>query len=59
MPLKSKQPETPKPSLKPQTFKRKACAQTLPIGPQVVPFCGLCLESYKVLPKRNYLGAHG
>ena len=25
----------------------------------VVPFCGLCLESYKVLPKRNYNGAYG
>ena len=31
----------------------------LPIGPQVVPLYGLYLESYEVLPKRNYLGAHG
>ena len=28
------------------------------IGPEVVPFYyGLHLESYKVIPKRNYLGA--
>ena len=27
--------------------------------PQVVPFYGLFLESYKVIPKRNYLGAYG
>ena len=25
----------------------------------VFPFCGLYLESYKVIPKRNYLGACG
>ena len=31
----------------------------LPIGPQVVPYYGLYLESYKVIPKRNYLGAYG
>ena len=31
----------------------------LPIGSLVVPFCGLYLESYKVIPKRNYLGAYG
>ena len=31
----------------------------LPIGPSVVPFCGLYLKSYKVIPKRNYLGAYG
>ena len=31
----------------------------LPIGPQVVPFYGFYfLESYKVIPKRNYLGAY-
>ena len=29
------------------------------IGPFVVPFCGSYLESYKVIPKRNYLGAYG
>ena len=27
--------------------------------PQVVPFYGLFLESYKVIPQRNYLGAYG
>ena len=34
---------------------------TLPIGPEVVPFCGLYLESYKVIPhkNRNYYGASG
>ena len=31
----------------------------LPIGPEVVLFYGLYLESYKVIPKRNYLGAYG
>ena len=31
----------------------------LPIGPYVVPFCGLYLESYKVIPKGDYLGAYG
>ena len=31
----------------------------LPIGPEVVPFYSLYLESYKVIPKRNYLGAYG
>ena len=29
------------------------------IGSIVVPFCGLYLESYKVLPKRDYNGAYG
>ena len=29
----------------------------VPIGPQGVPSYGLCLESYKVTQKRNYLGA--
>ena len=33
--------------------------RALPIGPEVVPFYGLYLESYKVIPKRNYLGAYG
>ena len=28
-------------------------------GLKVVPFIGLYLESYKVIPKRNYLGAYG
>ena len=31
----------------------------LPIGPKVVPFWGSYLEFYKVIPKRNYFGAHG
>ena len=31
----------------------------LPKGPKVVPFWGSYLESYKVLPKRNYYGASG
>ena len=26
----------------------------VPIGSEVVPFCGLYLESHKVIPKRNY-----
>ena len=30
-----------------------------PIGSMVVPFCGLYVGSYKVLPSRNYYGAHG
>ena len=29
------------------------------IGSIVVPFCGLYLVSYKVIPKRNYDGASG
>ena len=33
--------------------------RVLPIGPQVVPFYGLYVESYKVISKRNYLGAYG
>ena len=31
----------------------------VPIGPYVVPFGGLYLGSYKVIPKRNYYGAYG
>ena len=31
----------------------------LPMGPQAVPFYGLYLEPYKVIPKRNYFGAYG
>ena len=31
----------------------------LPIGPIVVPFWGSYLESYKVIPRRNYYGASG
>ena len=27
----------------------------VPIGSVVVPFCGLHLGSYKVIPKRNYM----
>ena len=34
---------------------RRVWCRKLPIGPQVVPFCGLYLESYKVFPNRNYL----
>ena len=37
----------------------QACQKALPIGPEVVSFYGLYLESYKVIPKRNYLGAYG
>ena len=29
--------------------------QGLPIGPYVVPFYGLYLESYKVIPKKELL----
>ena len=36
------------------------CFHASPISPLVVPFCGLyLLESYKVILKRNYLGADG
>ena len=31
----------------------------LPKGPKVVPFGGSYLEFYKVIPKRNYVGAYG
>ena len=48
----------------PQSPQLKAHAsdipeQLLPIGSKVVPFCGSYLGSYKVIPKRNYLGAYG
>ena len=33
--------------------------QDLPIGPIVVPFWGSYVESYKVIPKKNYYGAYG
>ena len=33
--------------------------QSLPIGSIMVPFCGLYLGSYEVIPKRNYSGAYG
>ena len=33
--------------------------KALPIGSIVVPFCGLYLGSYNVIPKRNYYGAYG
>ena len=33
--------------------------QQQPIGSIVVPFWGSYLESYKVIPKRNYYGASG
>ena len=35
------------------------CLEFIPIGSRVVPFYGSYLESYKVIPKRNYLGAYG
>ena len=31
----------------------------LPRGSIVVPLCGSYSEPYKVIPKRNYLGAYG
>ena len=31
----------------------------IPIGHKVVPFWGSYLDSYKVIPKRNYYGAYG
>ena len=31
----------------------------LPIGPILVRFGGSYLESYKVIPKRDYYGAYG
>ena len=33
--------------------------QGLPKIPEVVPFWGSYIESYKVIPKRNYYGASG
>ena len=36
-----------------------AIEPSLSMGSIVVPFCGLYLGSYKVIPKRNYLGAYG
>ena len=39
--------------------KRLGSAIPLPIGPIVVPFWGSYLESYKVIPKRNYYGVYG
>ena len=32
---------------------------TLPIVSIVVPFWGSYIESYRVIPKRNYYGAYG
>ena len=37
-------------------FRVQPC---LPGGSKVVPFWGSYLESYKVIPKRNYYGAYG
>ena len=37
----------------------KSSSATLPTGSIVVPFCGLYLGSYKVIPNRNYYGASG
>ena len=45
-------PEIPKPLSQPVDLK-------LPRGSMLVPFCGLYLGSYKVIPKRNYNGAYG
>ena len=39
-------------------FREPSVRLGKPIDPQVVPFRGLYLESYKVIPKRNYLGAY-
>ena len=33
--------------------------EALPIGSIVVPCCGSYIESYKVVPKRDYYGAYG
>ena len=43
---------------KPGALRRKT--QVVPVlrWPAHVPFCGLYLESYKVIPERNYLGAY-
>ena len=35
------------------------CTASIPRGSIVVPFCGSYLETYKVIPKRNYYGAYG
>ena len=40
-------------------LKGASSLRALPMGPKVVPFYGLYLESYNVIPKRNYLGAYG
>ena len=50
-------PQTLRASL--QELTRRVRELGLPIGPLVVPFDGLSLESYKVIPERNYLGAYG
>ena len=44
--------------LHPATFPGFFPQRYLPIGP-LVPFYALYLESCKVIPKRNYLGAYG
>ena len=46
---------------KPVMLRGSEKAQTLPIGPKVVPFWGSYLESYayKVIPKGNHYGAYG
>ena len=36
-----------------------ACLLALSIGSIIVPFAGSYIESYKVIPKRNYYGASG
>ena len=41
----------------PRLFSVFGCAGCLPIGPIVVPFGDSYLESYKVIPQRNYYGA--
>ena len=32
--------------------------KALPMGSQVVPSCGLYVDSYRIIPKKNYLGAY-
>ena len=51
--LKKSQKLTSRPDIKP------APSLSLPRGSIVVPFDGSYLESYKVIPKKNYYGAHG
>ena len=40
-------------------YRSLSALVALPIGSLVVPFCGLYLDPYKAIPKRNYLGAYG
>ena len=52
----------PNAQINPQSLHLKSYAgepNPIPFGPKVVPCYGLYVESYKVVPKRNYLGAYG